>query len=372
MWRQVIELSIVMLERGILNTLTNVSRVLAYNTDSITIYKPSKKAVKEAERITKRKEDFKMMGLFMLEKFIKVKGKTFDEINCIDKPYVLETPPRNIIRRQANEIDTFVQRININESCLITADIGGAGKTWLMTQLFDIQNDKHLFLLPKHEAVANIKRTVVAQGKNISECLNRIRVIAEFFNGLTSDCDQQRKLSKYSVIFLDEIFQFNIKDLKQLYYAAKKYGIILIAAGAFDQADSPNNNYNLKDNSFFYDYLFGGNIVKLEYIENSGRFKDTLMPTILNEVINNGQIPTSISSQQADINHNFHLTVTRNKRDKIAKICSSRYCASLSDEQKVKYIDMNYGIGLELRCNNNFEMKIDDDLDTVKVKNKRI
>jgi predicted GIY-YIG superfamily endonuclease len=371
-WRQIIECGIIYEEKLILYCSTIGSRVIAYNTDAVTVVNPPQEVINRAHRITKRKDDFDVIGEVKVEKYIKVKGRTFSEVNCANKPFYYEPVKRNILKREPHEVNTFKNKIDLSKSCLIQANLGGSGKSWLLVDVFDPNNEEHLFLLAKHEAVSNIKRTARAQGKDISNCLNRIRVIADFLNEVISEPGQLSRFKKYKTIFLDEIFQFNIHDLRMLYYATIEYGIVLIGAGAFDQADPPNAQYDLKDNSFFYDYLFGGNLIQLDYIPDSGRFKDDVMPSILNEVIQTGRIPSIISNQKANVNHWFHLTVTREMCNNLAKQCSIRFCEELPEGQQIYHEDTAYGIGLELRCNTNFDMVIYQGLSTVKVKNKRI
>ena len=93
---------------------------------------------------------------------------------------------------------------------------------------------------------------------------------------------------------MDEIYQCNLKDLQKLYYAKLMYGVQIIGSGAFDQVDASNNNYyDLKFNKFFTDQMFDGVLVELNYIKDSGRFKDNL-DAVLIDTMETGRIQVSL------------------------------------------------------------------------------
>ena len=47
--------------------------------------------------------------------------------------------------------------------------------------------------------------------------------------------------------------------------------------------------------------------------------------------------------------------MTKKERNRLAKICSKRYCDKLPKDQVIVYKDMHYGVGMEIRSINNFE-----------------
>jgi hypothetical protein len=108
------------------------------------------------------------------------------------------------------------------------------------------------------------------------------------------------------------------------------YGVQLIGSGAFDQVDSPGNNlYDLKFNKFFKNCIFDGNVVMLNYLKGEkGRFKDDL-DEVLIKTMETGTIPEYVKDKVASEDYDFHLTVTKKERNRLAKICSKRYCDKL-------------------------------------------
>ena len=111
--------------------------------------------------------------------------------------------------------------------------------------------------------------------------------------------------------------------------------------------------------------MFGVNI-KLNYIENSGRFQGEL-PRYLKEITTTGRLPDVFKNQVANIDHQFHLTVTKKKRDELALYCSKAYYDTIADDQRLEFRGMYYAVGMEIKCINNFEIAND-----VRVTNKQI
>ena len=354
-WRQIQEDGILRLMDYMLSCMVLRSIIIAYNTDSFTIINPKPEAIEEAIRVTEIKDNVEAIGKLRLERTVKVKGMPFELCSEQREPYFVEKKETKIYKREDNVTE-------IQESFLINAKLAGSGKTWMLVSLYD--NDT-LILLPTHEALQNVLRTANEQGIEVDP--DRIKVIANYFtedyNKISWE-NQIRGLKKYKRILIDEVYQCSMKDLQKLYYAKLKYNVQLIGAGAFDQV-TQNNLYDLKFNEFFRTVLFDGVVVELEYLKAQGRFTDDL-DEILVKVMETGTIPPIFQNQAADLKHGYHLTVTKKERDKIAKTCSIRYCNKLHDKEVIRYKDMMYGIDMEIRCTNNFE------IDKVKVKNKRI
>jgi hypothetical protein len=354
-WRQIQEDGILRLMDYMLSCMVLRSIIIAYNTDSFTIINPKPEAIEEAIRVTEIKDNVETIGKLRLEGTVKVKGLPFEFRSEYREPYFAEKPETKIYKREDNVTE-------IQESFLINAKLAGSGKTWLLVSLY---NEDTLVLLPTHEALQNVLRTAKEQGIKVDP--DRIKVIANYFtedyNKISWE-NQIRGLKKYKRILIDEVYQCNMHDLQKLYYAKLKFAVQLIGAGAFDQV-TQNNLYDLKFNEFFRTVLFDGTVVELEYLKAQGRFTDDL-DEILVKVMETGGIPPIFHNQVADLNHGYHLTVTKDLRNKIAKACSIRYCSKLQDKKVIRYKDMIYGVGMEIRCINNFE------IDKVKVKNKRI
>ena len=53
-------------------------------------------------------------------------------------------------------------------------------------------------------------------------------------------------------------------------------------------------------------------------------------------------------------NYNEKIADLTEYNKKLAKICCKRYCDKLPSNQMVVYGDMHYGLGMEIRCTNNF------------------
>jgi len=69
----------------------------------------------------------------------------------------------------------------------------------------------------------------------------------------------------------------------------------------------------------------------------------------------------------ASLNHKFHPTVTKKKRDELALHCSKAYYDTIADDQRLEFRGMYYAVGMEIKCINNFEIA-----NSVRVTNKQI
>jgi hypothetical protein len=87
----------------------------------------------------------------------------------------------------------------------------------------------------------------------------------------------------------------------------------------------------------------------------------------LKEITTTGKLPDVFKDQVANINHQFHLTVTKRKRDQLARHCSKAYYDTITDNQRLEFRGMYYADGMEIKCVNNFEISND-----VRVTNKQI
>jgi hypothetical protein len=96
------------------------------------------------------------------------------------------------------------------------------------------------------------------------------------------------------------------------------------------------------------------------------RFKDDL-DEVLIKTMDTGTIPEYFKDKVASEEHDFHLTVTKKERDRLAKICSKRYCDKLPKNQVAVCKDMHYGVGMEVKCTNNINIPRGGE-----VKNKRV
>ena len=107
----------------------------------------------------------------------------------------------------------------------------------------------------------------------------------------------------------------------------------MIGSGAFDQVDSPCNNlYDLKFNEFFNSGIFDANVIVLNYLIECGRFKDDL-DEVLIKTMETGAIPEYFKNKVASEDQDFHLTVTKKERNRLAKICCKRYCDKLPKDE---------------------------------------
>jgi hypothetical protein len=205
----------------------------------------------------------------------------------------------------------------------------------MLVSLFN--NETDIMLLPTHEALQNVLVKAEEQKVKISE--DRIKVIANYFTEDETKITQKNQikgLRRFKRILIDEIYQCNPKDLQKLYYAKMLYGVQLIGSGAFDQVDSPGNKlYDLKFSDFFKLDIFDGNTVVLDYLKDCGRFEDNL-DELLVQTIETGYIPEYFKdkiSSKLDSYTDYHLTVTKKERDRLAKIRSKRYCDELPKDQ---------------------------------------
>jgi len=132
---------------------------------------------------------------------------------------------------------------------------------------------------------------------------------------------------------IDEIYQCNQNDIYKLYQVKLRFNLTIIGAGDPLQIPTPNPknySYDLTHNTFFNEQLFDGNNVVLNYLKECGRFEDDT-PHLLNLLCQTHRIPDIFENQKATINHWRHLTLTKNKRDYINKICSNRFCKNTDD-----------------------------------------
>jgi hypothetical protein len=203
-----------------------------------------------------------------------------------------------------------------------------------------------VFLLPTHEAVNNLIQTAKLIGKTIKNAF----VITEYLTENRTRREQIVSLKRYDYIFIDEVFQVKRDFIKTLYQAKVEFGIKIIAGGAFDQIkaiESDNIHYDLTKNHFFKNLFLDGVEVRLNYNKAHGRFTDDLDQDI-KYIVETGQLPQHLSKNEANINHNFHLTVTKEMRNKCIKSCSVRSVMNNSDKNGLVYNGYGYHVGMEL------------------------
>ena len=102
-----------------------------------------------------------------------------------------------------------------------------------------------------------------------------------------------------------------------MYEVNIEFGTQIFAAGAFDQTPAVatnNDNYDLNDNSFFKDSLLHGYEIKLNHMPGYGRFKDELYKDMVH-IVDKGTLPEHLTNQIATEDHDFHVTVTRQKNE---------------------------------------------------------
>ncbi len=182
--------------------------------------------------------------------------------------------------------------------------------------------------------------------------ITNLYVIANFFTNNKTISEQIYSLKRYQYIFVDECYLVIKEDIIKLYNVKVKFGAKLLCGGAFDQMaaiDTNNDNYNLKDNHLLNDLLLDGVEVKLNYMEGWGRFEDKLYEDIIS-IVDTGMLPEHFCNQQASDEHWFHLTITRKKRDEMAKQCSIRYINRLENwcNKGIVYDGWGYCNGMEL------------------------
>jgi hypothetical protein len=102
------------------------------------------------------------------------------------------------------------------------------------------------------------------------------------------------------------------------------------------------------------------------YLKECGRLKDDLDDVPI-KTMETGTIPKYVNDKVASVEHDYHLTVKKSTRNEIAKIKCKNYCDKLPSNQLVVYGDMHYGVGMEIRCTNNFKL---DEYN--KIKNERV
>ena len=333
--------------------------VLCHNVDAVSIRNPNSDFIYEANINIQYKDDLEYIGKYKLEDRIKVKGHPYTFYTEAREAIVIPEIKRNIIKREdydENEYNTTfyddVRKLMLTASFLITAYLAGSGKTWLLVSLF-IDDGYSLFLVPTHEAKVNIQRTAQDQGKTIKNLF----VIADFLTSNKTHSEQIFSLRRFKHIFIDEVFQTNKEDIKKLYEVKTKFGTKIFGAGAFDQipaVDTKNDNYDLTDNHFFKDLLLDGHEIKLNYRQGYGRFKDNLHEDLIH-IVDNGTLPERFKDQVANKDHYFHLTLTRQKRDELAQLCSKRYIKSvakggqmLTGQKRIIYHGWGYGVGMPL------------------------
>ena len=336
------------------------AEVLTSNVDAVTIRNGNKDFIYEAAINMQYKDEIDYIGKCKIEDRIKVKGHPYTYYTQAREAIVLPEVTRIIIKRDDYDETEYntkfyddVKQLMSTTSFLITAYLAGSGKTWLLVSLF-VDDGSSLFLVPTHEALVNIQNTAKAQGKTI----NNLFVIANFLTNNKTHAEQIYSLRRFKHIFIDEVYQTNKNDIKKIYEVKEQFGTQIIAAGAFDQnpaVDTNNDNYDLKDNHFFKDSLLDGHEIKLNYMKGYGRFTDNLHEDLIH-IVDNGTIPDRFTNQVATEAHYFHLTVTKVKRNELAKACSIRYIKSpaegglmLPGQKRIINDDgWCYGVGMPL------------------------
>ena len=292
--------------------------VICWNVDAVVVRNANKKSIEEADINVDYKDDFEYIGKFKLEDRVKVKGHPVTYYTEPREAIVLPEIKRNIIKRDDYDECEYntrfmedVKALMESMSFLITAHLAGSGKTWLLVSLF-VDDGDSIFLVPTHDALANVRKTAREQGKTI----HNLYVIADYLTSNKTHAEQIISLRRFKHVFVDEVYQTNKEDLKKLYEVKHQFGTKIVGAGAFDQVpavDTNNDNYALKDNHFFKDLLLDGNEVKLNYKKGWGRFKDDLHEDLIH-IVDHGTLPLRFQQQVASENHDFHLTVTRKTR----------------------------------------------------------
>jgi hypothetical protein len=93
--------------------------------------------------------------------------------------------------------------------------------------------------------------------------------------------------------------------------------------------------------------LFDGVEVKLNYCKKYGRFSDELSDDIL-YIVENGALPNHFINNKATMEHNFHLTKSKAKRNECAKYCSIRSVKQNPNTKSIIYNEYGYHVGMEL------------------------
>lgn len=367
-WRQIQEDAIWHLHNVIQLALykTPKAEVIAYNTDSATILNPNSEYLKKAIENTKNKNDFDMIGDVKIEDTIKMKGHPFEYVNETRKDVIIkDICPTKIYRENYSyeKYNTeFLEDVRKLNSCLINAGGAGYGKSVLLLMLFD--NDNDVIIVPQH---AN-KKSLLSDAKvfNIELEDKRIHVMADFFTDAKTLNEQINSFKFYKKILIDEIYQCNQEDIYKLHLVKLRFNTIVIGSGDPLQIPTPNPNndsYDLTNNKFFTDELFDSHCVILDYLTECGRFQDDT-PYVLKTICETHQLTDIFKLKEANINHNRHLTLTKQKRDSINKICSFRYCQNKddggmlnpNDTRIINQSGYSYGVGMLIVSDGNKHM----------------
>ena len=210
---------------------------------------------------------------------------------------------------------------------LITAVLAGSGKTHLLLELHD-PTKRCLYMVPTHAA----RQNVLSKAREMRIDLNDedVRTFASLF--YRSD----GRLHRYDLVFIDELYQLSIDNLSTVFQATLKYPHVrIIGAGAWDQtpAVGENNHHDLRVNKFLTTQFFP-TVLELDYLKGSGRFDGNYHQDLLS-LTATGRLPEHFKDKHATEEHNMHLCLKKETRDKMAKICCRRHCEPLPEDQKL-------------------------------------
>ena len=263
----------------------------------------------------------------------------------------------------SNIYNYLSERFNVNATgnIFIKSANPGTGKSHLLATLtLMCKEEDSKKLCPTHKSKYNMKASKIFEvlSKNGQELKNLvINKYSDMIDNTNDDNELKKALSKNTydvkvissvlntrdltkteilksirnvkIIFIDEVFQLNLKHINLLHEISSRYGIVLICAGDCNQAPSPDSRmiYDLKDNSFIMFEMFQ-TIITLSYIIGQGRFKDNL-PLMLEDLRKDGVMPSYFNTKVASKNmiFDFYLTMTINKRNQMVRQRSQLECA---------------------------------------------